>query len=105
MQLSFLSNLLITVPLPCVKFTTPPSYIGILATLIDYATFLSEFKFMFVMHVSLRGVSPVGCSRYNYFENEMKAAASPMLFNASAKHPASISFLSKSYHCKLTLNT
>ena len=29
---------------------------------------------MFVMYVSLRGLSYVGCNRYNYLENEPKAA-------------------------------
>ena len=29
---------------------------------------------MFVMYVSLCGLSPVGCNRYNYSENELKAA-------------------------------
>ena len=44
-------------------------------------------QYVFVMYVSLCGLSPVGCNRDNFSENDPKAAANPELRPVSAKHP------------------
>ena len=50
------------------------SSINILVRLMDYVILFSEIKYnMFIMYVSLCGLSLVGCNRYKYSDNDHKA--------------------------------